>query len=76
MQQLSKVESSASKGTAMTVLPFALSDEVLEQLEAFKQGSCNWVESTVENEVIKLIGYRTVSAEDSLQPFIDTENAR
>lgn len=53
-----------------------MSAEVTAQLESFKNGECNWVEMTIVNEVINLVGFRTVSASDSLQPFIDSENAR
>ena len=77
-QQLVQAESSAAKSTALGVLPFALSAEVHEQLEAFKSESdaCNWVEMTIVNEVITLVGFRTVTAEESLQSYIDSESAR
>jgi hypothetical protein len=60
----------------MSVLPFAMSADATTQLDSFKHGQCNWVEMIVVDEVINLQGYRTVSAADSLQPFIDTETAR
>ena len=50
--------------------------EATAQLEAFQRGECNWVEMTIVDEVINLVGFRTVSASDSLQSFIDTESAR
>lgn len=64
------------KSSALSVLPFAMNADVRTELENFKQGACNWVEMTVANEVVNLVGVRTVSAGESLQPFIDTENAR
>lgn len=76
MQQQVQAESTNSKSSALSVLPFELSAEVIQQLELFKQGACNWVEMTITNEVINLVGFRTVSADDSLQSFIDTETAR
>lgn len=76
LQQQSRAESSASKSSALGVIPFELSAEVIEQLECFKNGSCSWVEMTVVNEVINLLGFRTVKADDNFQSYIDNETAR
>jgi hypothetical protein len=77
-QQQVLAESSSSKASALTVLPFELSPEVLEQMQRFKEGSsdCNWVELTITKEVITLVGYRAVSAQEALQQYIDSESAR
>lgn len=71
-----QAENTVSKSSALSVLPFAMTSEVTEQLNAFKEGTCNWVEMTISNEIISLVGFRSVTADDSLQSFIDTENAR
>lgn len=71
-----QAESATSKSSALSVLPFELTAEVTQQLESFKDGTCNWVEMTITNEVINLVGFRSVTADDSLQSFIDTETAR
>jgi hypothetical protein len=64
------------KSSALSVLPFAMNADVSTELQNFKQGACNWVEMTVANEVVNLVGVRMVSVGESLQPFIDPENAR
>ena len=58
------------------MLPFAVTAEVTSQLNSFKAGECNWVELTVVDEVVNLVGYRTVSSTEPLQSFIDPEAAR
>lgn len=58
------------------MLPFQLSAEVTEKMKDFQSQDCNWVEMTVSNEVINLLGYRTVQTTDNFQSYIDNETAR
>jgi S-adenosylmethionine synthetase len=53
MSQQQVAAESASMHTKSSALsmPFSLSYEVLEKLEEFKTGTCNWVEMTVVSEV-------------------------
>lgn len=79
---LSQVESSTVKSTALGVMPFEMSTEVMEKLDQFKEASgneesdgCNWVEMTVESETVQLKQARFVSVGDSLQDYIPNDSA-
>lgn len=76
MQTVSASEVTASKASALGVIPFTLSDEVLHKFDEFKQGSCNWIEMTIEAEVIQLVSAKEVSSEGSLSQYLNRDNAR
>ena len=78
----SHAESSVQKSSAMNVLPFTLTPELLAALAAIKkqQDACNWVEMTADGDAIKLIASKTVAhalgAGSSLQPHVSEAEAR
>ncbi len=53
-----------------------MSDEVLEKFDDFKQGTCNWIEMTIESEVIKLVTATQVDLGSSLTELVNRHNAR
>lgn len=96
-----------TKSTALGVLPFELTEEVMNHLSVLQSyvhqptstdtdtlaledfnndpsitslssttPTYNWLELNIVQEVIHLVSARIVKSGDSLQPFIDTENAR
>lgn len=107
-----------TKSTALGVLPFELTEEVMNNLSVLQtyvhqatssdtdklaledfntdpsmstssstttplsssssttSSTYNWLELNIVQEVIHLVSARIVKSGDSLQPFIDTENAR
>jgi hypothetical protein len=64
------------KATALGVIPFQLSSEVIAKLTEFKNGECNWIEVTIESEVVQLICSKTVDSAEDLRSHIDSESAR
>jgi len=48
----------------------------LSQSSSTTSSTYNWLELNIVQEVIHLVSARIVKSGDSLQPFIDTENAR
>jgi len=48
----------------------------LSQSSSTTSSTYNWLELKIVQEVIHLVSARIVKSGDSLQPFIDTENAR
>jgi hypothetical protein len=60
----------------MGVLPFSLSPEVMQKFDDFKQGTCNWIDMTIESEVIQLIGSKMVDSTTSLSQYVTGDNAR
>ena len=60
-------------------LPAAMDDSNNDSLASTtisSGASCNWLELNVIQEVIHLVHSRVVSSEESLQPYINSENAR
>eukprot|EP01039_Chlorochromonas_danica_P004912 gene4912-5388_t len=72
---LTQSESNQVKSTALGVIPFAISDEVAEQFAAFKEGSVNWIEVTINNEVIELLHSRSLPSDGGFNQYVDDETA-
>lgn len=78
-----QVESSTNKSTALGVIPFDLSQPLLEKLlqlsslaDLNDESQSNWVEMTMVGETLDLLNARYVCAGDSMQEFISSEQAR
>eukprot|EP01031_Cornospumella_fuschlensis_P028284 gene28284-34152_t len=72
---LASSESTLTKATALGIIPFALSEDVQQQLAAFKAGDVNWLEMNVANEVVQLINARTVGEEGGYAQYLDNSRA-
>lgn len=72
---MTRDESNTSKSSAMNVLPFELAPEVVEQIDEFKNNNCNWVDVTLDGEVVKLVFSRTVKEFDSYKALVSKESA-
>ena len=55
---------------------YSSSTTPLSQSSSTTSSTYNWLELNIVQEVIHLVSARIVKSGDSLQPFIDTENAR
>jgi hypothetical protein len=73
---LTQQESHGNKATALSVIPFEVNSEVHEQFAAYKEGSCNWIDLAVNNEVVELLSAKTVSATEELRPHVNPDIAR
>lgn len=68
-------ESNKSKASAMGVINFEMTAEVVEKLAEFKAEKVNWVAMTVTNETVTLLAAKTVSGSDKFQPLVSEEVA-
>ncbi len=66
----------ATKASALGVIPFAMRSEVLEKFEDFKQEECNWIEMAIESEAISLVGAKLIDTECSMMEHVNVDNAR
>lgn len=73
---LTQSEVGSSKASALGVIPFQTSEEVLAKFNEFKEGSVNWIDMTVESEVIQLIGAKSIGSNDALSSHVRTDIAR
>lgn len=75
-QSMAHGESNVTKSTAMNVLPFDMTSEARNGLMQFKDNQVNWVELTLESEVIHLVTAVTVEAGKTLQGMVSGDDAR
>lgn len=69
-------ESNRSKASAMGVINFEMTSEVVEKLNEFKSEKVNWLAMTVTNETVTLLAAKTVSGSEKFQPLVSEEVAR
>lgn len=65
-----------SRSTAMGVMPFAVAPAAIDKFAQYRDGSCNWLEMTVESEMVQLVAAGNIAAGDSLQKLISQDQAR
>jgi len=68
-------ESVKIKSSAMGVLPFEMTEQVIEKLNEFKTETCNWVEMTLESETVSLLSAKNVSTSSKFQQHVSEEQA-
>lgn len=75
---LTSLERDATTKSAMSIVQFALSDTVKEELNMFTTGDCNWVEMRVDldKETIESAGSKIVIATEPLAPHLTNEDGR
>lgn len=73
---MTQSESTSSKAAALGVIPFQTSEEVLEKFNEFKEGSTNWIDMTVESEVIQLVGAKSITDDHALAAHVRSDIAR
>jgi twinfilin len=72
---LSQAESNASKSTALGVIPFQLSSGALEALTEFQNGNKNWIEMTIDGEIVALVRAESVTESTNLRSVVSNEIA-
>jgi twinfilin-like protein len=73
---MAHTESSATKSTAMGVVPFTLGAGVADAFRSFVNKSVNWLEISVKDEVIMLHGSKSVTMNDNLTSYVSNNDAR
>jgi twinfilin-like protein len=73
---LTQQESGDVKSSALVAIPFELSPEVSDKLHEFLADQCNWLDVTVNNEIVQLLGSKTLQANEELKPHINPDVAR
>jgi len=74
----SHAESTATKSTAMNVLPFNVDPELKARLVDFKAGGINWITMTVSDETVRLVDAKIVGelASGSLQSHVSSTESQ
>lgn len=75
-KSLVRGESMQAKSTAMGVLPFTLGPSVQDEFQRFVSGDINWIELSLDNEVIHLQAAKVVDISDNLQAHVNADSAR
>jgi hypothetical protein len=65
-----------TKSTAMGVVPFSLGEGVSAAFKNFIAGKCNWLEMSVQSEVIRLETSKSVNITDNLEALVNADAAR